>query len=199
MKSTVSPTAMSQNFDLYVAANYPQQGIHFLRDDYSSSSLCSLIALCHSEVNSADFHRMHMIALLQEKDFSGGKSSTATMDPLALYKVVSIQKNRGGQIYTLPNLHSSLHFSVTDEVAQEIIFCLQFLWGSDNPLDSKFIKSNVNFHQDKCFLFNHHVEFLDGCKASSDWFPNPDTVLTKSSITLRNHARRSPSKSFYGS
>ena len=171
MKTNVSPTtAIIGNFYLNVAANNPQQGIHFLKDEYSSSQLCSLIAICHKEVTSSDFHRMHMITLLQDKDSSGGTSSTAIVDPLALYKVVSIQRNMGGQIYTLPNLHSSLHFYVTDNVAQEIFFCLQFLQGLDNPLDSKFIKSNVNFHEDKCFVFNRNAEFLDGREASFNCF-----------------------------
>ena len=95
-----------------------------MKEDFSSHSLLRLIGLCHDEVGTSDFQRMHMIALLQDKESSGSTSSTAIVDPLVLYKVVSIQRNTGGQIYTLPNLHSSLHFSVTDDVAQEIIFSL---------------------------------------------------------------------------
>ena len=74
-----------------------------------------------------------------------------------------------------------------DDVAQEIIFQLQFLQGSDNPLDSKFIKSNVNFHEDECFIFNHQAESMDDHEASSDSFPNPDTVFDK----IINHAKTS--------
>ena len=128
-----------------------------------------------------------MIALLQDKDSSVSTSSTAIVDPLALYKVVSIERITGGQIYTLPDLHSSLHFSVTDDVSQEIFFCLQFLRGSDNPLDSKFIKSNTNFHEDKCYVFNRNAEFLGGHEACSDSFPNPDTVFD----AITNQAKKS--------
>ena len=78
--------------NLYVATNDPQKGIYFLNDDYSSHSLHSLIRLCHDQVSKSDFHRMHMIALTQDKDSSGSTSSTAIVDPLALYKVVSIQR-----------------------------------------------------------------------------------------------------------
>ena len=131
--------------------------------------------LCHDVVSKSEFHRMHMIAFLQEKDSSC--SSTAIVDPIALYKVVSIQRNTGGQIYTLPNLHSSLHFSVHEDVAQEIIFRLQFLRGSDNPLDSKYIKSNTNFHEEECYVFNRNAEFFGGYDACSESFPNPDTLF----------------------
>ena len=118
-----------------------------------------------------------MVAFLQDKDSSGRTSSTAMVDPLALYKVVSIQRNTGGQIYTLPNLHSSLHFSVTDDIAQEIIFRLHFLRGSDHPLDSKFIESNVNFHEDECFVFNRNATQFGGNEACSDCFPNSEDVF----------------------
>ena len=169
----------------HVGTNNPQQGVHFLNPTYASHSLHSLVKLCHDAVNQSDFHKMHMIAFLQEKD--SARSSTAIVDPMSLYKVVSIQRNTGGQIYTLPNLHSSLHFSVHEDVAKEIIFRLQFLRGSDNPLDSKYIKSNTNFHEDECYVLNRNAEFFGGDDACSDSFPHSDTVFN----TITTHAKLS--------
>ena len=149
----------------YTSADVPREGVDFLNPKFSSKSLQDLISDCNSldpnDPNEVKFCNMHLMALLQKKN--SHSSSRTKINRRNLYRIISIQRNPKGQIYTLPDLHSSVHFSVRDEeTVREIIFRLRFLRGKGDPLPANIIPSDTNYHEDECFVLNQDAVKTSG-------------------------------------
>lgn len=158
----------------------PKEGVHFLNEKFSSKSVQGLISSCSTpDIMKKQFGNMYLMALLQKK--SRSSSSRTDINPSNLYQIICIQRNNNAQIYTLPDLHSSVHFSVCDEqTVREIIFRLRFLRGSDNPLPANIILSDTNFHENDCFVLNQ-----DAVKTSGDQSRLPDLSNNSSEVFAR--------------
>lgn len=123
---------------------------------YKEQSLLSLLRSIgnqDSQRTSSSFENLFMVALIQRGTHSNSKHRPH-INPHIIDEAILIQRNKLGQVYTLPDLHASLHFSANLSLATEIIHRIMFIRGSDNPLKVTSIPNDSNYCEGSVFVMN---------------------------------------------
>ena len=105
--------------------------VHYKNPEYSNMSLHDLIQLCRDDTTrTTPFEDLVMVALMERGRHTNVRCRPY-IDPYDIYQIVIIERNRMQQIYKLPNLQSSVHFSVPLDVATEIAHRIKMFHGSN--------------------------------------------------------------------
>ena len=91
-----------------------------------------------------------LLVLDQKRNYSNSKNQPV-LNPYLVRNIIIIERNKHGQVYEVKNLQSSLHMSVTLDVAKEISFRIRMFFEQDGKCD-KYIptihvrSSQTEFH-----------------------------------------------------
>ena len=122
------------------------------------------------------------------------------IDPREVREVIAIQRNKFGQIYKLPDLNKSVHFSCSLSLLQEIHHRLQFLNGNDNIPLTVIPSSTLLHHHNGIFVKNgkadSSIDILSKSKKFLHESVSQHNLLRDMKLIKDSANRKSPCLSF---
>ena len=148
------------------------KSLHFCHDEFSDMSLHELL---HFK-DGTKFQDQVVMCIDQQGNYNKAPSRPI-LDPFLVDRMVYFRRNSSrGQIYRLKRLQASLHFSTSEQVAEEISFRVHNIVGGHKSIpDTLSIHHslNCNFASNDIFVHN---------KDSEDTFPKAHDDAKKPEI-----------------